>query len=100
MPSVAKLTRLSVASSVLFFVAKKREWEVRETIRRSAKKVVTALTPRRSEFPQSVKDSAGGRVRGGRVRLGDVPPTPKLTPEDLEKGLEKVDKKRMNFSRK
>ncbi|GAB1315743.1 Transmembrane protein [Madurella fahalii] len=104
-----------IASSVLFFVAKKREWTVKETIRRSARKVVTVLTPRRSEFPRSVKESVGGRGGGsgggggggaGRVRLDDVPPTPKIKPEhlDLEKGFDgghKLGKKpRANFSRK
>ncbi|KAK4666123.1 hypothetical protein QC763_406690 [Podospora pseudopauciseta] len=91
-----------IASSVLFYVAKKREWTVKETIRRSARKVVTALTPRRSEFPRSVKE--GGGSRNGRVKLDDVPPTPRLTPErleDLEKGLEgKKKNKKSNFSRK
>ena len=73
----------SVASAVLFYLAKKREWKVRESIRRSARRVVTALTPRRSEFLKSVKDGP----RGGRgVRIDDVPPTPRL-PKDLEKGL-------------
>lgn len=75
----------TVASAVLFYLAKKKEWKVRESIRRSAKKVVTALTPRRSEFPRSVKES--GRSSRGRVRLDDVPPTPRLRPEDLEKGI-------------
>ncbi|KAF3015884.1 hypothetical protein G7054_g6965 [Neopestalotiopsis clavispora] len=74
-----------IASAVLFYLAKKREWKVRESIRRSAKKVVTALTPRRSEFPRSVKES--GRTSRGRTRLDDVPPTPRLRPEDIEKGL-------------
>ncbi|KAJ9162380.1 hypothetical protein NKR19_g1298 [Coniochaeta hoffmannii] len=98
---------VGIASSVLFYVAKKREWTVRETIRKSTRKVVAALTPRRSEFPRSVKESTGGRSKGGRVRLDDVPPTPRLKPEDLEKGygpqvtLASVDKKkRSNFSRK
>ena len=95
---------LVVGSAVLFYVAKKREWTVRETIRRSARKVVTALTPRRSEFPKSVKES-----RSGRVRLDDVPPTPRIRPEhlnlDLEKGAvggDKAGKKKRtpNFSRK
>lgn len=94
-----------VASSVLFYLAKKREWRVRETIRKSARRVVTALTPRRTEFPKSVKDGLGGqRSKNGRVRLDDVPPTPRLKPEDLEKGLRigPVPKKskRGNFSRK
>jgi hypothetical protein len=56
------------------------------------------LTPRRSEFPKSVKESGGG---GRRTRFDDVPPTPRIKPEylDLEKGLDKAKKKR-NFSRK
>ena len=85
-----------VASSVLFFVAKKREWTVKETIRRSARKVVTALTPRRSEFPRSVKES-----RGGRVKLDEVPPTPRI-PEhlDLEKGVARSKSGKKNYSRK
>ena len=91
----------SVASSVLFFVAKKREWTVRETIRRSARKVVTVLTPRRSEFPKSVKEGGGG----GRAKFDDVPPTPRIKPEylDLEKGLDgssKKKKKGPSFGRK
>ncbi len=68
---------------------------MRETIRRSARKVVTALTPRRSEFPKSVKDSVG---RGGRMnKLDDVPPTPRIKPSDLEKGEKRT---KTNFSRK
>ncbi|KAK3384530.1 hypothetical protein B0T24DRAFT_646418 [Lasiosphaeria ovina] len=90
---------LGIAMTILFYIAKKREWTLRETIRRSAKKVVTVLTPRRSEFPRSVKESVG---RGGRVKLDEVPPTPRIKPEqlDLEKGADKPDKKRYNFSRK
>ena len=84
------------ASTALFFIAKKREWTVKETIRRSAKRVVTALTPRRTEFPKSVKNPVG---RGGRMRLDDVPPTPRIKPSDLEKGLDKANDKR-NLSRK
>ncbi|KAI0968196.1 hypothetical protein F4678DRAFT_205932 [Xylaria arbuscula] len=78
-----------ISTAILFYLAKKREWKVRESIRRSARKVVTVLTPRRSEFPRSVKQS--GRSARGRVRLDDVPPTPKLRPEDIEKGLAKSD---------
>ena len=96
--SPSKLTNLpsrTVASSVLFFVAKKREWTVKETLRRSARKVVTVLTPRRSEFPKSVKE--------GRAKFDDVPPTPRIKPEylDLEKGLDKPKKKKgPSFGRK
>ncbi|AEO58811.1 hypothetical protein MYCTH_2063330 [Thermothelomyces thermophilus ATCC 42464] len=91
---VVMVAILGIATSVLFFIAKKREWTVRETIRRSARKVVTVMTPGRTEFPKSVKE--------GHSRLADVPPTPKITPEhlDLEKGLEQPKRKRANFSRK
>ncbi|KAJ0109857.1 hypothetical protein N8I77_011121 [Diaporthe amygdali] len=90
---------LGIASGTLFYLAKKREWKVRETIRRSAKKVVTALTPRRSEFPKSVKQRPA-KSRGVRVE-DEIPPTPRLKPEDLEKGLAaKVDVKRKYFHRK
>ncbi|KAI1197838.1 hypothetical protein F5X97DRAFT_168065 [Nemania serpens] len=85
---VAVVVVLGISTAILFFLAKQREWKIRESIRRSARKVVTALTPRRSEFPRSVKESAGRSSRG-RVRLDDVPPTPKLRPEDVEKGLAK-----------
>ena len=80
--------------AVLFYFAKKREWKIRESIRKSARKVVTALTPRRTEFPKSVKESQSrSRSHRGRTRMDDVPPTPRLRPEDLEKGL-KVEVKR------
>ncbi|KAI1662305.1 hypothetical protein F4813DRAFT_104690 [Daldinia decipiens] len=83
---VAVVCVLGISTAVLFYLAKKREWKVRESIRRSARKVVTALTPRRSEFPRSVKESSSNSSRG-RLRLDDIPPTPKLRPEDVEKGL-------------
>lgn len=86
---VVLVALIGIASSVLFYLAKKREWRVRETIRKSARRVVTALTPRRTEFPKSVKDGLGRqRSKNGRMRLDDVPPTPRLKPEDLEKGLQ------------
>lgn len=47
---------------------------------------MTALTPRRTEFPSSVKDGPM-RSRAGRSRIDEVPPTPRLKPEDLEKGF-------------
>ncbi|KAI1342989.1 hypothetical protein F5Y15DRAFT_273526 [Xylariaceae sp. FL0016] len=85
---VAIVGVLGISMAVLFYLAKKREWKVRENIRRSARRVVTALTPRRSEFPRSVKESSGGNKSSrGRVKLEDVPPTPRLRPEDVEKGL-------------
>ncbi|KAF3761744.1 hypothetical protein M406DRAFT_243757, partial [Cryphonectria parasitica EP155] len=83
---VVLVSLMGIGTGTLFYLAKKREWKVRETIRRSAKKVVTALTPRRSEFPKSVKDGPA-KSRRGHARIDDVPPTPRLRPEDIEKGL-------------
>ena len=91
----------------LFYIAKKREWTIKETIRRSAKKVVTALTPRRTEFPDSVKDadsttSSKASRRARHKTDVDVPPTPRLRPEDVEKGLAQAEAKgkKRNWSRK
>ncbi|KAH7040837.1 uncharacterized protein B0I36DRAFT_344513 [Microdochium trichocladiopsis] len=83
---VSVVAVLGIAMAVLFYLTKKKEWKLREKMRRSARKVVTALTPRRSEFPKSVKEGSGKASRG-RMRLDDVPPTPRLRPEDIEKGL-------------
>ncbi|KAJ6442054.1 transmembrane alpha-helix domain-containing protein [Purpureocillium lavendulum] len=80
---------VGVTTATLFFIAKKREWTVRETLRRSARKVVAAITPRRTEFPDSVKESMGSSRRGRAKRDNSVPPTPRLRPEDVEKGLAK-----------
>ncbi|ROT36268.1 hypothetical protein SODALDRAFT_335344 [Sodiomyces alkalinus F11] len=78
---------LGIGMAVLFYVAKKREWKIRENIRKSARKVVIAMTPRRSEFPKELKDSMPKSKRGHRKLSDDVPPTPRLGPEDLEKGI-------------
>lgn len=79
-------------TAALFFIAKKREWTMKETIRKSARKVKTALTPRRTEFPDSVKDPQDSSSRKGRARVADdVPPTPRLRLEDVEKGMSKVE---------
>ncbi|KFH46358.1 hypothetical protein ACRE_027720 [Hapsidospora chrysogenum ATCC 11550] len=78
---------LGIVTGTLFFVAKKREWTMKETLRRSARKVKTALTPRRAEFPSSVKDPQHSSTRRGRARIpDDVPPTPKWRSGDVEKG--------------
>lgn len=74
-----------VVSSVLWYVAKKRSWEVRKTIRRSARKVATALTPRRSTFPKDVHNRRSTRSTKGLTKIDEVPPTPKMKSRDIEK---------------
>ncbi|KAF4978670.1 hypothetical protein FZEAL_4988 [Fusarium zealandicum] len=89
---VVVVSLLGITTAVLFFIAKRREWTVKETLRKSARKVVTALTPRRAEFPSSVKGSSSHRTR---TRIDDdVPPTPRIRPEDLEKGRVQAEAKR------
>ena len=48
----------SASTAALFFIAKKKEWTAGQVVRHSVRRVVTAMTPRRTEFPQSVKRSA------------------------------------------
>lgn len=76
-----------VVTSVLFYLAKKRSWEIRKTIRRSAKKVVTALTPRRSTLPKDINQKRPSRA--GMARIDEEPPTPGRS-MDLEKGNSKL----------
>ncbi|OAA70484.1 hypothetical protein ISF_02458 [Cordyceps fumosorosea ARSEF 2679] len=73
---------VGVSTATLFFIAKKREWKVREKLRRSARKVAAALTPRRSQFPDSVKRSV------------EAPKSSRLQTSDSrdEKGYPKRDK--------
>ncbi|KAI1434770.1 hypothetical protein GGR50DRAFT_383449 [Xylaria sp. CBS 124048] len=85
---VAVVAVVGISTAVLFYFAKKREWKIRENVRRSARKMVAALTPRRSEFPRSAKGPSGRSSRG-HARIDDVPPTPRLGPDDVEKGLGK-----------
>ncbi|KAL2890040.1 hypothetical protein HOO65_020582 [Ceratocystis lukuohia] len=93
---VVLATIIGVASSVIFFIAKKNEWKFRESMRKSARRVVNALTPRRSEFPKSVKTGKppSSREQPSHNNFDEIPPTPRLRPEDLEKGLHEVKIKR------
>ncbi|PNY29150.1 Uncharacterized protein TCAP_00921 [Tolypocladium capitatum] len=90
---VVAVSVIGVTTAALFFIAKKREWKVRERVRRSARKVVTALTPRRTGFPDSVKQSTGSSRRGRAKTADDVPPTPRMRPEDVERGLAQAEVK-------
>ncbi|KKA30267.1 hypothetical protein TD95_004390 [Thielaviopsis punctulata] len=97
---VAAAAIIGAIGACLFFVAKKREWKVRESIRRSARRVAAALTPRRTEFPKSVKQGKPPKAYRNNYsddHLEDIPPTPRLKPEDLEKGLQEVKSKRKNM---
>ncbi|KAJ6788516.1 hypothetical protein PWT90_01630 [Aphanocladium album] len=89
---VVVVTLIGISTATLFFIAKKREWKVRETLRRSARKVAAALTPRRSQFPDSVKRSVAAprpsRLQTASSRNGIL----RSSSEDLEKGYTHKDK--------
>lgn len=84
---VSFVVLFGIASSVLWYLAKKRSWEVRKTIRRSARRVATALTPRRSTFPKDVQQRRSTR---GATKIDDIPPTPRIRGFDVEKGNSKL----------
>lgn len=78
---------IGITTATLWYFAKKRSWEVRKTLRRSARRVATALTPRRSTFPKDVHSKRGKR---GLTKIEEVPNTPRITVDDLEKGNSKM----------
>ncbi|KAG4421805.1 hypothetical protein IFR04_005055 [Cadophora malorum] len=77
---------LGAVSAVLFYLAKKRSWQVRESIRRSARRVATALTPRRSTFPKDVHS----RSNRGLTKIDEVPTPKRAKAADVEKGHPKL----------
>ncbi|TQV97681.1 hypothetical protein IF1G_03424 [Cordyceps javanica] len=90
---VAVVVLIGVSTATLFFIAKKREWKVRETLRRSARKVATALTPRRSQFPDSVKRSVEAPTSSRLQAVGSRDGILRSSDEDLEKGCPPKEKR-------
>ncbi|KAF7505223.1 hypothetical protein GJ744_001152 [Endocarpon pusillum] len=66
---VGLVALLGIGSAILFYIAKKRQWEVRASLRRSARRVTTAFKAR-----TPVKANFSRRDRGGAVRID--PPSP------------------------
>ncbi len=67
-----------VASAALFYIAKKRQWDIRKSLRRSARRLTGNLSSARS-----IRS-----MRGGSRRNTGVPPTPRTprTPHPLRSG--------------
>ncbi|OJD19542.1 hypothetical protein AJ78_00513 [Emergomyces pasteurianus Ep9510] len=73
---------LGTTSAILFFIAKKRSWEIRASIRRSAKRLTAPMTPRRfSTAPTSSKPR--NREASMRIPAHDThaKQKPKLSPQ-------------------
>lgn len=66
---VGLVALVGISSAILFYIAKKRQWEVRASLRRSARRVTTAF---KAKTP--VKANFSRRDRGGAVRID--PPSP------------------------
>ncbi|CAL3962478.1 hypothetical protein PZA11_000373 [Diplocarpon coronariae] len=76
---------LGTVSAVFFYLAKKRSWRLRESIRRSARRVATALTPRRSTFPRDVRGS-----NRGLTKIDEFPSPEPSNTSDVEKANPKL----------
>ncbi|KAL4806370.1 hypothetical protein BDV18DRAFT_139339 [Aspergillus unguis] len=75
---------IGLSSATLFYIAKKRQWAMREALRRSAKQVVKAVkTPLTPRFPRNQRPPTAS----GRREIRREVPMPKLyqRPTDVEK---------------
>lgn len=66
-----------VGSALLFYLAKKRQWEVRKSLRRSARRLT-------GSFKTSGQTSS--RKQRGLSRITESPPPPLSRKQDIEKG--------------
>ncbi|EXJ90871.1 hypothetical protein A1O1_03976 [Capronia coronata CBS 617.96] len=71
---VSVVVVLGTTLTVLYFLAKKRQWKVKEGLRRSARRVgsavkavTTPLTPKRMNFPRSSTATRKGRYLGNNT---------------------------------
>lgn len=88
------LGRRTATTAVLFYLAKKRQWKIKEGLRKSASKVksavkavTTPITPKRMTF-SPIENKGRGRVeRTGSTRKGlGIRAVDKDRDRDLEKG--------------
>ncbi|RDW74610.1 uncharacterized protein DSM5745_07272 [Aspergillus mulundensis] len=78
---------IGFSSAALFYVAKKRQWAMREALRRSAKQVIRAVkTPLTPRFPRGQRPPAADSNRDRATRNREAPRTqPPRKPTDVEK---------------
>ncbi|KAL6233084.1 hypothetical protein BDW75DRAFT_216030 [Aspergillus navahoensis] len=76
---------IGFSSAALFYIANKRQWAMREALRRSAKQVVRAVkTPLTPRFPRSQRPlAADGNQRAGNRKASMIRQAKK--PTDVEK---------------
>ncbi|KAL2421552.1 hypothetical protein ABEF95_005256 [Exophiala dermatitidis] len=94
--AIAVVVSIVVVLGILYFLAKKRHWKVKEGLRRSArrvgsavKSVTTPITPKRMHFPSQRRGQGQGQ-RPARYPLSGRPAGARHTrigDDDLEKGI-------------
>ncbi|RDA91270.1 hypothetical protein CP533_0638 [Ophiocordyceps camponoti-saundersi (nom. inval.)] len=84
---VVAVCLIGATTTTLYFLTKKREWKLRERVRKSARRVASVLTPRRAQFPNSVRRPATSSLSGRAQSTDKVPSLSSHTRlDDLEKG--------------
>lgn len=83
-----------VILAVLFYLAKKRQWKVRQTIRRTTTRVVRAMTPRtpaKMNFGSSPRSPSANKQAFGEKNK-------KAKHGDVEKGFQSIDQQLLRSS--
>ncbi|PHH75108.1 hypothetical protein CDD80_2628 [Ophiocordyceps camponoti-rufipedis] len=83
---VVAVCLIGATTTTLYFLAKKREWKLRERVRKSARRVASVLTPRRAQFPSSARRSANLSSNGRSKPTDKAPPSSHNRLDDQEKG--------------
>lgn len=75
---------LTVATAVLFYVAKKRQWEVRRTLKHASRRVTAKVRGKPAPRPAAAEERMSRRK--GAVRLQEEYKRERGIPTDVEKG--------------
>jgi len=67
--AVCAVVLIGGTTAILFYLAKKRQWEVGASIRRSARRVGEIMSPRSPRFPRPVGSDVPRQPRRGTVRI-------------------------------
>ncbi|PFH60589.1 hypothetical protein XA68_10690 [Ophiocordyceps unilateralis] len=83
---VVAVCLIGATTTTLYFLTKKREWKLRERVRKSARRVASVLTPRRAQFPNSARKPGSSSLSGRSKPTDKAPPSSHTRLEDLEMG--------------
>ncbi|KAF4595585.1 hypothetical protein GQ602_001198 [Ophiocordyceps camponoti-floridani] len=83
---VVAVCLIGATTTTLYFLTKKREWKLRERVRKSARRVASVLTPRRAQFPSSARRPANSSFNSRSKPTDKRPTSSHNRLDDLEKG--------------